>query len=223
MLATGRVIVAHLGNGASMCALRDGKSVASTMGFTALDGLPMGTRCGQLDPGVVLYLMSEKGMNAQAISDLLYKDSGLKGLSGISHDMRELEAADSQLAHEAIAYFVARIRREIGGLAAAIGGLDAIVFTGGIGENSARIREAVLSDMGWIGVDLDRNANNAGAQVISAAESEVAVFVVKTDEERMIAEHTAETAGFAGNSARNAQLSANNLRQEQDFPAPSGN
>ena len=142
------------------------------MGFTALDGLPMGTRCGQLDPGVVLYLMSEKGMNAQAISDLLYKDSGLKGLSGISHDMRELEAADSKTALNAIAYFVARIRREIGGLAATIGGLDAIVFTGGIGENSVRIREAVLSDMHWIGVKLDRDANNTSAQVISAEDSE---------------------------------------------------
>ena len=120
----------------------------------------MGTRCGQLDPGVVLYLMTEKGMNAPAISDLLYKDSGLKGLSGLSNDMRELEASDSKAAGEAIAYFVARIRREIGGLAATIGGLDAVVFTGGIGENASRIREAVLSDMGWIGIDLDKNAVN---------------------------------------------------------------
>jgi acetate kinase len=223
VLATGRVIVAHLGNGASMCAMRDGKSFASTMGFTALDGLPMGTRCGQLDPGVVLYLMSEKGMNAQAISDLLYKASGLKGLSGISHDMRELEASDSQSANDAITYFVARIRREIGGLAAAIGGLDAIVFTGGIGENSVRIREAVLSDMHWLGVDLDRNANNMGAQVISAAESNVAVFVIKTDEERMIAEHTAEAPGFACNPAQNTQPLENNIPHEQSLPASSGN
>ncbi len=222
VLSTGRVIVAHLGNGASMCALRDGKSVASTMGFTALDGLPMGTRCGQLDPGVVLYLMSEKGMNAQAISDLLYKDSGLRGLSGISHDMRELEAADSEAARDAISYFVARIRREIGGLAATIGGLDAIVFTGGIGENSVRIREAALSDMGWIGVDLDRNANSTGAQVISAKGSKVVVFVIKTDEERMIAEHTAEAAGFWGDRTLKAQPSATDIRQKQDLPAPGG-
>ena len=221
-LSKGRVIVAHLGNGASMCALLDGKSIASTMGFTALDGLPMGTRCGQLDPGVVLYLMSEKGMNAQAISDLLYKDSGLKGLSGISHDMRELEAADSKAALDAIAYFVARIRREIGGLAASIGGLDGIVFTGGIGENSVRIREAVLSDMHWIGVKLDRDANNASAQVISAKDSNVVVFVIKTDEERMIAEHTADAAELWGNGARRAEPFENNA-QELDLPASSGN
>jgi acetate kinase len=194
VLAAARVIVAHLGNGASICALREGKSVASTMGFTALDGLPMGTRCGQLDPGVVLYLISEKGMHAAAISDLLYKESGLKGLSGISHDMRDLEAADTKASHDAIAYFVARIQREIGGLATTIGGLDAIVFTGGIGENAWRIREAVLSDLGWLGVALDRTANRECRQVISTARSGVRVFVLKTDEERMIAEHTANVA-----------------------------
>jgi acetate kinase len=193
-LATGRVIVAHLGNGASMCAMRDGKSVASTMGFTALDGLPMGTRCGQLDPGVVLYLMAEKGLSAQAISDLLYKESGLKGLSGLSHDMRDLEASDSEAARDAISYFVARVRREIGGLAATLGGVDGIVFTGGIGENAFRIREAVLSDMDWIGVRIDEIANRNGSQVISAPDSEVVVFVIKTDEEHMIAEHTAQAA-----------------------------
>ena len=181
-----------------MCALRDGKSVASTMGFTALDGLPMGTRCGQLDPGVVLYLMAERKMSANEISDLLYKDSGLKGLSGLSHDMRILETADSDAARDAIAYFVARIRREIGGLAATIGGLDAIVFTGGIGENASKVREAVLKDMGWIGVEFDRKANADNAQVISTAKSAVVVFVLQTDEERMIAEHAAERAGFAG-------------------------
>ncbi len=223
LLSTGRVIVAHLGNGASMCAMRDGKSVASTMGFTALDGLPMGTRCGQLDPGVVLYLMTEKGMNAPAISDLLYKDSGLKGLSGISHDMRELEAADSEAARDAIAYFVARIRREMGGLAATIGGLEAVVFTGGIGENGSRVREAVLSDMGWIGVILDRKANNAGAQIISTAQSNVAVFVIKTDEERMIAEHTAEAARFAHTGARNQKISAKKIRNEKSLHAVGGN
>ena len=125
------------------------------MGFTALDGMPMGTRCGQLDPGVVLYLMAEKKMGAEEISDLLYKRSGLKGMSGVSNDMRELEASDEPAAAEAIEYFVSRIRREVGGLAAAIGGLDAFVFTGGIGENAWRMREAVLGDLGWIGVDLD--------------------------------------------------------------------
>jgi acetate kinase len=197
VISTARVIVAHLGNGASMCALRDGRSVASTMGFTALDGLPMGTRCGQLDPGVVLYLMAERNMSANEISDLLYKESGLKGLSGLSHDMRILEASDTARARDAIAYFVARIRREIGGLAATIGGLDAIVFTGGIGENAVKIRESVLSDMGWIGVELDRKANGQNAQIISSANSPVVVFVLRTDEERMIAEHSAECAGYS--------------------------
>jgi acetate kinase len=161
------------------------------------------------------------GMNAQTISDLLYKDSGLKGLSGISHDMRELEAADSKTALNAIAYFVARIRREISGLTATIGGLDAIVFTGGIGENSVRIRYAVLSDMHWIGVKLDRDANNTSAQVISAEDSNVVVFVIKTDEERMIAEHTADADELWGHEARNATPSENNT-QELDLPASSG-
>ncbi len=196
VLATGRVVVAHLGNGASLCALRNGRSIASTMGFTALDGMPMGTRCGQLDPGVLLYLMSEKKMSAPEISDLLYKQSGLKGMSGVSNDMRVLEASDEPAAKEAIDYFVSRIRREVGGLAAAIGGLDAFVFTGGIGENAWRIREAVLGDLGWIGVHLDAEANRAGARVICAADSPVMVLVLQTDEERMIAEHTAEVAGF---------------------------
>jgi acetate kinase len=180
------------------------------MGFTALDGLPMGTRCGQLDPGVLLYLMSEKRMDAQSLSDLLYKDSGLKGLSGLSYDMRILEAADTQPARDAIAYFVSRIRRELGGLSATIGGLDAMVFTAGIGENSARIREAVLCDMNWLGIDLDRDANKAGAQIISTAGSAVVAMVLKTDEERMIAEHTAAVAGF-----RSAPPSANELQHDQ--------
>ncbi len=162
------VIIAHLGNGASMCAIRDGRSIASTMGFTALDGLPMGTRCGQLDPGVVLYLMAEKKMSADEISDLLYKNSGLKGMSGISQDMRELEASDSPAARDAIAYFVSRIRRELAGLAATVDGVEGIVFTGGIGEHSWRVREAVLNGMDWMGVELDSEANRANAQIISA-------------------------------------------------------
>jgi acetate kinase len=198
--AAGRTIVAHLGNGASMCVMRDGRSVASTMGFTALDGLPMGTRCGQLDPGVVLYLMAEKRMGADAIADLLYKQSGLLGMSGLSQDMRVLEASDSPAARDAIAYFVARIRREIGALAAAVEGVDAIVFTAGIGENSWRVREAALSGMEWLGVRLDPQANRSHAQVISAADSPIAVFVLQTNEERMIAEHTVETAGLAAQS-----------------------
>jgi acetate kinase len=188
--AAGRVIVAHLGNGASMCAIRDGQSIASSMGFTALDGLPMGTRCGQLDPGVVLFLMQEKGMSAEAITDLLYRESGLKGLSGVSHDMRDLEASDREEARQAIEYFVFRIRRELGGLAAALEGLDAMVFCGGIGEHAWRVRERTLEGMGWIGIDLDRSANREGAEVISSSRSRVKVFVIPTDEEAMIASHT---------------------------------
>jgi acetate kinase len=200
-LAAGAVIIAHLGNGASLCALRDGKSVSSTMGFSALDGLPMGTRCGQLDPGVLLYLMAEKNMSAAEISDLLYKESGLKGLSGISNDMRELEASPQPEAAEAIAYFISRLKREIGGLAAALGGLDALVFTGGIGENSERVRAAAISDMQWMGVELDPAANAAHAQEITTPQSRVKALVLKTDEERMIAEHVAEVLGLQPNSS----------------------
>ena len=196
--AAGRVVVAHLGNGASMCAIRDGHSIASSMGFTALDGLPMGTRCGQLDPGVVLYLMQEKKMTAEQISDLLYRESGLKGLSGISYDMRELEASDSPDAAAAIEYFVFRIRRELGGLAAVLKGLDAFVFCGGIGEHAWRVRERVLEGMEWIGVELDRTANRASAQVISSDRSRVRVFVIPTNEEEMIARHTIATIRAAG-------------------------
>ena len=188
--AAGRVVVAHLGNGASMCAIRDGQSVASSMGFTALDGLPMGTRCGQLDPGVVLYLMQEKAMDAAQIADLLYRESGLKGLSGLSHDMRTLLASDKPEAREAVEYFVFRIRRELGGLAAVLQGLDAIVFCGGIGEHAWPVRERVLEGMEWIGVELDRTANRAGAQLISSDRSRVRVLVIPTNEEAMIARHT---------------------------------
>jgi acetate kinase len=190
LYAAGRVIIAHLGNGASMCAIRDGLSVASSMGFTALDGLPMGTRCGQLDPGVVLYLMQEKLMSAAAITDLLYRESGLKGLSGISNDMRVLEASDQPEAQQAIEYFVFRIRRELGGLAAVLKGLDAMVFCGGIGEHAWHVRERVLEGMEWIGIELDRAANRASAQVISSERSRVRVFVIPTDEEAMIARQT---------------------------------
>jgi acetate kinase len=194
-IARENVIIAHLGNGASMCAVHDGRSVATTMGFTALDGLAMGTRCGQLDPGVVLYLMAEKKMSADEISDLLWKQSGLKGMSGISQDMRELEASDSPAARDAIAYFVARVRRELASLAAAVSGAEAIVFTAGIGEHSWKVREAALTDMEWMGVHLDGQANHANAQIISAKTSPTTVFVIPTNEELMIAEHTVSTAG----------------------------
>ena len=196
-LAREDVVVSHLGAGASMCAIHDGRSIASTMGFTALDGLPMGTRCGQLHPGVLLYLMAQKKMGADEISDLLYKESGLKGMSGISQDMRELEASDSPAARDAIAYFVERIRRELAGLAATVDGIEAIVFTGGIDEHSWRVREAVLRGMHWMGAELDSEANRASAQIISSRSSKTVVFVIPTDEERMIAEHTVETAGVA--------------------------
>jgi len=195
--AAGRVIIAHLGNGASLCAVRDGRSIASTMGFTAVDGLPMGTRCGQIDPGVLLYLMAEKGMDVHALTDLLYNQSGLKGLSGLTSDMRDLQASDSPAARETIEYFIVRICRKMGSLAAALEGIDAIVFTGGIGENAAAIRKGVLDRLRWLGVDLDADANERGAPVISTPESRVGVFVIKTDEERMIARHTLEVAGLS--------------------------
>lgn len=191
-LAQGRVVVAHLGNGASMCAMHDGRSVASTMGFTALDGLPMGTRCGQLDPGVVLYLMMEKGMDAMAVSDLLHQEAGLKGLSGLSHDVRELQVSDSPAARDALVYFADRGRREIGGLAASLGGLDALVFTGGIGENAPQVRAMMLSGMEWMGIRLDPEANERNATVISLPESGTQVLVFKTDEEHMLARHAAD-------------------------------
>ena len=186
-LHAGRVVVAHLGNGASMCAMQGGRSIASTMGFTALDGLPMGTRSGQLDPGVVLYLLEQEGMGASAISDLLYKESGLLGLSGLSNDMRTLEASDRPEAGQAIAYFVARIRRELGGLAAALGGLDALIFTAGIGENARGIRARVCDGMDWLGIALDPARNACNAPVISGDASRVQVMVIPTNEERVIA------------------------------------
>ncbi|MEO1000102.1 MAG: acetate/propionate family kinase, partial [Pseudomonadota bacterium] len=186
-LHAGRVVVAHLGNGASMCAMQGGRSVGSTMGFSALDGLPMGTRCGQLDPGVILYLLSQEGMTPDEIADLLYTRSGLLGLSGLSNDMRRLEAAGTREAGEAIDYFVFRIRRELGALAAVLGGLDALVFTGGIGEHSAMVRERVCEGMGWFGIELDRAANAAAETVISTALGRVRVMVVPTDEEFVIA------------------------------------
>jgi acetate kinase len=196
-LHAGRVIVAHLGNGASMCALLGGRSVGSTMGFSALDGLPMGTRCGQLDPGVILYLMQQEGMDAAAISDLLYRKSGLLGLSGLSNDMRALEAADAPEARQAIEYFVFRIRRELGALAAVLGGLDAVVFCGGIGENAREVRARICEGMAWIGLELDHAANAANAAVVSADLSRVRALVIKTDEEIVIARAAQTLAGVA--------------------------
>lgn len=189
-IANGRVIVAHLGSGASMCALKAGRSVESTMGFTALDGLPMGTRPGQLDPGVVLYLISEKGMSASNVQNFLYRDCGLKGLSGISNDMRELEASDDARAKLAIDHFVYRIGLNAGMLAAALQGLDAFVFTAGIGENSATIRARVVEQLGWLGASLDEASNSRHSRLISRSGSLIPVYVVPTDEELMIAQHT---------------------------------
>ncbi len=189
-VASGRVVIAHLGAGASMCAIKNGRSVASTMGFSPLDGLPMGTRCGQLDPGVLLYLLDHEGMTSQEIGDMLYKQSGLKGLSGLSGDMRELEGADTPEAKQALGYYVSRIRRELGSLAAALNGLDALVFCGGIGENSAYIRCEVCKDQQWIGLAVDDERNGRGDALISPAGSAAKVFVIKTNEEAMIVKHT---------------------------------
>jgi len=189
-LAAARVIVAHLGNGASLCALHAGRSIASTMGFTAVDGLPMGTRSGSLDPGVILYLLDELKMGARDIERLLYKQSGLLGVSGISSDMRTLEASPDPRARLAIALFIYRIGREIGSLAAALGGLDAIVFTAGIGEHSASVRRSVCRAAAWLGLALDEAANDTGASHISTPDSRVSAWVVPTDEELMIARHT---------------------------------
>ena len=189
-IAKGKVIVAHLGSGASMCALSAGRSVESTMGFTALDGLPMGTRPGQLDAGVVLYLMQEKRMSAQQIERFLYHDCGLKGLSGISNDVRVLLASEDPRAKLALDFFVYRIAMLAGSLAAAMGGFDGFVFTAGVGENAPRIREAVMHRLSWLGMSCDPEANAKSSPRISTAGSSVACFVIPTDEELMIAEHT---------------------------------
>jgi len=188
--AAGKVVVLHLGNGSSMCAMAAGRSIATTMGFTAADGLPMGTRCGNLDPGVILYLMDEMKMDARAVEKLIYQQSGLLGVSGISSDMRTLEASDAPRAKLAIELFVYRVQRELGALAAALGGLDAIVFTAGIGENSRSLRERVCRDAAWLGVEFDAEANARNAPRISTAASRVSALVIPTNEELMIARHT---------------------------------
>ncbi|MGA7815928.1 acetate/propionate family kinase, partial [Caballeronia sp.] len=188
--ASGRTVVAHLGNGASLCAMKGGKSMVSTMGFTAVDGLPMGTRCGSLDPGVILYLIDELGMNARAIENLIYKESGLLGVSNVSGDMRELLASADPRAGFAVDLFVYRIGRELGSVAAALGGIDALVFTAGIGERSAEIRERVARDAQWLGIELDEQANLRGGPLISTASSKASAWVIPTNEELMIARHT---------------------------------
>ena len=189
--ARGRVVVAHLGSGASLCALVNGHSVATSMGFSALDGVPMGTRSGAIDPGVLLYLLQEKNYSAEQLTELLYRESGLLGLSGVAADMRTLLDSDDPHAQEAIEVFVYRIVREIGSLQAAAGGLDALVFTAGIGERAAPIRARICAQLSWLGVRLDDDANSRADVVISAADSAMPVLVIPTDEEMAIARHTA--------------------------------
>jgi acetate kinase len=188
-LAAGRVVVAHLGNGASLCGIHGGRSVDSTMGFTALDGVPMGTRSGQIDPGVLLHLMTAEGMDAAALQALLYGNAGLKGMSGISQDVRDLEASTDPRAARALSYFCWRVRREVGALAAAMGGIDALVFTAGIGENAPAIRAAVCEGLGFLGIALDPALNAAHAREISPPGTATRVLVRPTDEEGMIARH----------------------------------
>ncbi len=185
-----RVIVAHLGNGASLCAMHMRRSVATTMGFTALDGLPMGTRCGALDPGVVLYLIDELGMSTDQVTALLYRESGLRGLSGLSNDMRRLLASDDANAKRAVDFFIHRIKREVGALTAVMGGLDVLVFTAGIGENAAPIRQGICDDLKHLGIEIDSEANNTGQSKISTNGSAVSVCVIPTYEGLMIAQHT---------------------------------
>lgn len=201
-IAGGRVIVAHLGSGASLCALRAGMSVDSTMGFSTLDGVPMGTRPGGIDPGVLLYLLGQRGMQPAALERLLYKESGLLGLSGVSNDMRLLLSSAEPRARLAVDYFVHRAAREIGALVATLGGVDGIVFTAGIGENSAEIRARIMEACGWLGVEVDADANLRGGPRISTAASAVSAWVVPTNEELMIARHTLALVGAAVTGGR---------------------
>jgi acetate kinase len=195
-IAKGRVVVAHLGSGASMCALRDGKSVDNSLGFTALDGLCMGTRPGALDPGIVLYLFQTFGLSAKEVENILYKKSGLLGISGISNDMRNLLCSEKPEALLAVDYFVYRAAKEIGALSAVLGGIDALVFTAGIGENSPEIRMRICEASSWLGIELDTEANNGKASRISKACSKVSVWVIPTNEELMIARHTGAMLGL---------------------------
>ena len=198
-LADARIIIAHLGSGASLCALHKGRSIATTMGFSPLDGLVMGTRCGNIDPGVLIYFMDCHNMDARALEQLLYCESGLLGVSEISNDMRTLLASDDPRAQEAIELFVYRVGREIGSLASALGGLDAVIFTGGIGEHSAAIRAKVCRQAAWLGLELDDSANAATATRISKPDSRLSAWIVPTDENLMIAHHTLRQVTFDGN------------------------
>jgi acetate kinase len=197
-LAQRRVIVAHLGNGASMCGIAQGRSVVTTMTFSPLDGLTMGTRCGHIDAAVVLYLMRSHGMSADQVEALLFRESGLLGISGVSSDMRALEASAEPAAAEAIGHFAEQVVQHMGSLAAALRGVDAIVFTGGIGENAAPLRERILKDCEWLGVNVDAAANRSGAARLTTAESPVSAWVLRTDEEAVIARHTANVLRVAG-------------------------
>lgn len=197
-IAGGRVIVAHLGSGASLCALRGGKSVDNSLGFTALDGLCMGTRPGSLDPGVVLYLFQTLGMKASEVETILYKKSGLLGISGISKDMRDLVASVEPSARLAVDYFVYRATKELGALAAVLGGIDGLVFTAGIGENDAEIRRRICESSAWLGVELDTGANQRNGPRISRPQSKVSTWVIPTNEELMIARHTGLLLGLIG-------------------------
>lgn len=203
-LAGGRVVVAHLGSGASMCALQDGKSVATTMSFTALDGLPMSRRCGSLDPGVILYLLQEKAMSAEAVATLLYNECGLLGVSGISDDMKVLLVSAEPRAAAAIDMFVYRVSRELGSLAAALKGLDVLVFTAGIGEHAAQIRARICQAAEWLGIDLDMAANAEGKPCITRATSKVSAWVIPTDEDLVIVRHTQEIVKAAIQASANA-------------------
>ena len=196
--AAGKTVVFHLGNGASLCAMEHGQSVTSTMGFSSFEGLVMGTRCGALDPGIILYLMDNRGMDVRAIEKLVYTQSGLLGVSGLDSDMRTLLASDEPRAKLAIELFLYRIRRELGSAVAALGGVDALVFTGGIGENAAVIRERVCQDAAWLGVQLDATANVRGGPRISTADSRVRAWLIPTNEELMIARHTRRVVGTGG-------------------------
>ncbi len=218
--AIGKTVVLHLGNGSSMCAMEAGRSIASTMGFTAVEGLPMGTRCGSLDPGVILYLIAQLGMSTQEVEKLIYNRSGLLGVSGISSDMRTLLASDDPRARLAVDLFVYRISRELGSLAAALGGLDAIVFTAGIGQNSPIIRSRICRSAAWLGLEIDETANTTNRTRISTPSSPVSVWVVPTDEEIMIARYTRELVELEEQAHVTPQLASELGAQSGEIESP---
>jgi acetate kinase len=205
-IASGRVIVAHLGSGASLCAMKDGKSVDTTMAFSSLDGLPMATRCGAIDPGVLIYLIRERGMPPDEVEHLLYYGSGLRGISGLSSDLRDLLASDDRFAKLALEYFIHHVCRHVGALTAVLEGLEAIVFTAGIGENSPEIRERICSHLSWLGLSLDEGANQAGGPKITAKDSRASAWVVPTDEEWLIARHTLDLTRPLHRHSRSARI-----------------